>query len=98
LYANLIQRMNTIQRRLLGESIREIGVLTLVLVPLDIWITPNPRAAEPNYPHWLAWAHLLTVDHWRILLFAIVGVIVLYYGIRIEAKATTVADGKEGGN
>jgi hypothetical protein len=84
--------------KLLGESIREIGVLILVFVPLDIWITPSPKNSDPVYPCWLAWAHILSVDHWRILLFAIGGLTVLYYGIKIESRATIAIDGQKGGN
>jgi hypothetical protein len=89
--------MNRVELKLLGESIREVGVLILVFVPLDIWITPNSRTAEPVYPGWLTWARFLSVDHWRILLFAIGGLTVLYYGIKIESRATVNDDGEEGG-
>jgi hypothetical protein len=90
--------MDSTQRKLLGESIREIGVLILVFVPLDIWITPKSdlKLVEPVYPFWLSWAHFLSVDHWRILLFAIGGLTVLSYGIKIEARATGDIDGQKG--
>jgi hypothetical protein len=90
--------MNPVQWKLLGESIREIGVLILVFVPLDIWIAPSPKSNEPTFPGWLSWAHFLSVDHWRILLFAVGGLTVLYYGIKIESRATMVIEGQKGDN
>jgi hypothetical protein len=90
--------MNPVQWKLLGESIREIGVLILVFVPLDIWITPSLKTNEPAFPRFLAWARFLSVDHWRILLFAVGGLTVLYYGIKIESRATMALDGQKGDN
>ncbi|MGA8035366.1 MAG: hypothetical protein WA823_06265 [Candidatus Acidiferrales bacterium] len=86
----MLALMNAIPWRLFGESIREIGVLILVFVPLDIWITPSRQGLEPRYPSWLTWLHGLTVDHWRILIFGIGGLVVLYFGIKIKASATAM--------
>jgi hypothetical protein len=88
--------MRATQWRLLGESIREIGVLILVFVPLDVWISPSRQSAEPDYPAWMSWMHALSPDHWRILAFGIGGLIVMYYGIKIEARATAVEDARKG--
>jgi uncharacterized integral membrane protein len=88
--------MNSVQLRLLGESVREIGVLILVFVPLDVWVMPASKAVEVNYPSWLAWAYVLSVDHWRILFFAVGGLVVIYYGIKIESRAIVELSGREG--
>jgi hypothetical protein len=90
--------MSPVHWKLLGESIREIGVLILVFVPLDIWITPSPRANGPILPHWLEWAGYLSADHWRILLFAVGGLTVLHYGIKIEARASIEMEAQKGGD
>jgi succinate dehydrogenase/fumarate reductase cytochrome b subunit len=77
----------------LGESVREIGVLTLVFVPLDMLL--EPRIKDPaKYPDWMFWLHWLRLQHWIEILFAFVGIVLLYYGIKIEAKAHL----EEGGN
>jgi succinate dehydrogenase/fumarate reductase cytochrome b subunit len=78
--------MNAVQRRLLGESVREVGVLTLVFVPLDMLL--ESRLPEPAvYPLWLFWLRWMRLQHWIELVFAAIGVALLYFGIKIEAKA-----------
>jgi hypothetical protein len=88
--------MNALERKLLGESAREIGVLILVFVPLDVWITPRPNGREPSYPGWLAWAPLLSVDHWMTLLFTVGGLTMIYFGIKIESRSNLFPDGENG--
>jgi hypothetical protein len=90
--------INHSQLKLLGESIREVGVLILVFVPLDIWIAPSANSPEPTFPRWLDWAHFLSVDHWRILLFGLGGIMVVYYGIKIESRASASIDRQKGGD
>ena len=85
--------MPPIQTRLLGASVREIGVLTLVFVPLDMlleWKNQDPYV----YPTWMFWLQWLTIQHWTELLFAAIGIFLLYYSIRIEEKGIL----EEGGN
>jgi succinate dehydrogenase/fumarate reductase cytochrome b subunit len=81
------------QRRLLGESVREIGVLTLVFVPLDMLLQGRIDDSS-SYPDWMFWMHWLRPQHWVEILFAAIGLALLYFGIRIEAKAHL----EEGGN
>jgi len=85
--------VNATHRRLLGESVREIGVLTLVFVPLDMlleWRTQD----KVVYPAWMFWLRWLSIQHWVELLFAAIGILLLYYGIRIEEKALSEEGGK----
>jgi hypothetical protein len=74
------------QRRLLGESVREIGVLTLVFVPLDM-ILESRIQDSASYPDWMFWMRWLRLQDWIEILFAVLGIALLYYGIKIEAKA-----------
>ncbi len=90
--------MNHFQWKLLGESAREIGVLILVFVPLDVWITPPPSTREPNYPTWLTWAHFVSVDHWMMLVFTVGGLTMIYFGIKIESRSSLLEDGQKGDN
>ena len=84
--------MNSTQKKLLGESVREIGVLTLVFVPLDMLLELKNQDALV-YPAWMFWLQWLSLQHWVELLFAAVGILLLYYGIRIEEKGIS----EEGG-
>ena len=78
--------MNHIHRRLLGESLREIGVLVLVFVPLDMVL--RERTSEPFvYPPWMFWLRWLSISAWVELFFGAAGTFLLYYGIKIEARA-----------
>lgn len=86
--------MNAGHRKLLGESIREIGVLTLVFVPLDILI--ELHTGIPAYPKWMSWMTWLSPQHFLTIFFAVAGVVLLSYGIVIEERASK--EEKEGGN
>lgn len=83
--------MNPTQRRLLGESVREISVLTLVFVPLDMLLQGRIDDSS-GYPDWMM--HWLRLQHWVEILFAVIGLALLCFGIRIEAKVHL----EEGGN
>jgi hypothetical protein len=88
--------MNPVQRQLLGESVREIGVLTLVFVPLDMLL--EGKISNPETPNWVFWLHWMRLQHWIETLFAVVGVALLYYGIKIEARAQLEQERVKGGN
>jgi hypothetical protein len=78
--------MTAIPRKLLGESLREIGVLVLIFVPLNLLISPELKF--PLYPHWLNWlGAVMTLEHMVLVFFAVTGVAGLYFGIRIESSA-----------
>jgi hypothetical protein len=74
------------ERQLLGESVREIGVLTLVFVPLDMLLEGRIQD-PPSHPNWMFWLNWLRLQHWVEILFAVVGVTLPYYGIKIDANA-----------
>lgn len=80
--------MNRIQRRLLGESLREIGVLVLVFVPLDM-VLEGGTQPDSAYPRWMFWLRWLSTQHWEMLFFAVTGICLVYYGIKIEANAVS---------
>lgn len=87
--------MDSIHRRLLGESLREIGVLVLVFVPLDLILGPvSPSTKATNYPGWVFWLRWLSIDHWVTLFFAFAGAVLIYFGIKIEGK--TIREEKGG--
>ena len=79
--------VNRIHRRLLGESLREIGVLVLVFVPLDM-VLEGRTQPDSGYPHWMFWLRWLSAQHWVMLFFAVVGISLLYYGIKTEAESS----------
>jgi len=79
--------VNHIHRRLLGESLREIGVLVLVFVPLDMLLREH-TSGPSVHPSWMFWLRWLSMSHWVELFFGAAGIFLLYYGIKIEAKAT----------
>jgi hypothetical protein len=85
--------MNRIHRRLLGESLREIGVLVLVFVPLDM-VLHDRTADQYVYSHSMFWLRWLPLTLWVELFFAVAGITLLYFGIKIEANATL--EGREG--
>jgi hypothetical protein len=72
---------------LLGESLREIGVLVLVFVPLDMVLRENNPDANVN-PRWMFWLQWLSMAHWIELFFGVAGIFLLYFGIKIETAAT----------
>jgi hypothetical protein len=79
--------MNSTHRRLLGESLREIGVLVLVFVPLDMVL--REHNFDPFiYPSWIFWLRWLSLPQWVELFFGVAGIVLLYYGIKIEAAAS----------
>jgi hypothetical protein len=84
--------VNPTHRRLLGESLREIGVLVLVFVPLDMVL--REHADSFIYPSWMFWLRWLSMAQWVELCLGAAGISLLYYGIKIEAKA---AEEQEGG-
>ena len=79
---------------LLGESLREIGVLVLVFVPLDILLRSRGEAVY-KYPDWFPRTSYIAPQNLTVLFFLGLGVAVLYFGILIEARA---AEQEKGGN
>jgi succinate dehydrogenase/fumarate reductase cytochrome b subunit len=74
--------------------VREIGVLTLVFVPLDM-ILESRIQDSASYPSWMFWMCWLRRQEWIEILFAVLGIALLYYGIKIEAKAVSEEGGQQ---
>jgi hypothetical protein len=73
-------------KRLLGESIREIGVLLLVFVPLDGYLRiSNP--AERIQSRYLQWLNVIGRNNVEIIFFALFGIVLLALGIKVERDA-----------
>jgi hypothetical protein len=72
--------VNPTQRKLLGESVREIGVLTLVFVPLGMLLEGRIQD-PPKLPG------LDVLDGLVTPAALVVGIALLYFGIKIESKA-----------
>jgi hypothetical protein len=73
-----------VRTRLLGESLRECGVLVLIFAPLDILLEAKGTVDWQRFCWWrvcLSWQHI------ALVFFAVVGIFLLYYGIRIEGEA-----------
>jgi len=84
--------MDCTHRRLLGESVREIGVLVLVFVPLDV-IVGWHGAGALAYPLWMSWMRWLSPQHFVTVFFASSGILLLSLGIAVEAKALSEEKG-----
>jgi hypothetical protein len=82
-----IVSMSCSSRKLLGESLREIGVLILVFVPLDT-LLESRGDTKANYPQWMSVIPHLSAQHFLTLLFALSGLGLLILGIVIEVKAS----------
>jgi hypothetical protein len=82
--------------KLLGESMREVGVLLLIFVPLDV-IFEWKDVAVFRFPSsligWLSW---LTPQRFSVLFFTLVAIAMLYLGIKFETEATVELEVEEG--
>jgi len=74
--------MDRIEQRLIGESLREIGVLVLVFIPLNVFFEPD-ALKRVSYPSWMQW---LPLKDWLMLFFGFIGFFLIYCGIKLEAK------------
>jgi hypothetical protein len=82
------------KRCLLGESLREIGVLVLVFVPLDMLLRSRGDVIY-KYPDWVPGSGYIAPQNMTILFFLGLGIAMLYFGIEIEARAS---EQEKGGN
>lgn len=76
----------------MGESVREIGVLVLVFVPLDVIVGWHGEGALA-YPPWMSWMRWLFPHHFVTVFFALSGILLLSIGIVIGSKALNEAKG-----
>jgi hypothetical protein len=70
----------------LGESMREVGVLVLIFVPLN-------AVFEFGGSGWLT-THRISI----VLFFTAVAIAMSYLGIRLETEPTVELEAKEGGD
>jgi len=73
-----------VRTRLLGESLREIGVLVLIFSPLDLLLESKGALDWPTFcwhHHCVSWRYI------ALVFFTVAGIFALYYGIRIETDA-----------
>ncbi len=73
-----------VRTRLLGESLREIGVLVFVFGALDILLEAKGAI---SWPIFCAWSYCIEGRYIALVFFAVAGIFLLYYGIKIEAEA-----------
>ena len=74
----------TVRTELFGESLRELGVLVLIFFPLDILLESKGSINWSN----VCWgASCLSGRYVVMVFFAIVGIVLLYLGIKIESEA-----------
>jgi hypothetical protein len=79
--------LDTHQRCLLGESVREIAVLVFVFVPLNM-LLESKGDLKMLYPRWMSGVgQYLSPQHGITIFFALAGIALLHFGIRIESKA-----------
>jgi len=74
--------VDNVEQKLIGESLREIGVLVLVFIPLDVFFDPN-ALRQATYPMWM---HGLPLKDWLMLFFGVIGFFLIYCGIKLEGK------------
>jgi hypothetical protein len=70
-----------------GESLREIGVLLLVFVPLDGLLRQATQPPISIGTHYLQWLSVFGKSNIEIFLFAVAGFFLIMLGIRIEHEA-----------
>ena len=73
-----------VRTRLLGESVRECGVLVLIFAPLDILIEGNRTI---DWPQPCLGSFCISWRHVALLFLAAIGIFLLYFGIKIESEA-----------
>lgn len=76
--AKLDEVTKLVRTRLLGESLRECGVLLLIFAPLDILLEARGTI------DWrlLCWgSSCISWRHVALVFFAVVGILLLYFGI-----------------
>jgi hypothetical protein len=84
-------------KKLLGESLREIGVLLLVFVPLDGFLSQNTHAQTVISSRRLEWLNRVGKNNIEVLFFAIFGLFLLAFGIYIERAAELALESSSNG-
>lgn len=77
---------------------REVGVLVLIFVPLDLmfeWKSTKVFHYASFLNGWLDW---LTPQLFSLISFTVAAIVMLYLGIKLETKATVELEAKKGDN
>jgi hypothetical protein len=74
--------------------VREIGVLVLVFVPLDVIVGWHGEGALA-YPPWMSWMRWLSPQHFVTVFFALSGILLLSFDFVIAAKALNEEKGDD---
>jgi hypothetical protein len=85
---------------MLGESMRELGVLILIFVPLDLMLEWNGigRKNQYSYPAWVhGYLNWLTPQWFWIVFATVAAILLLYWGIKLETAATMKLEPEKGG-
>ena len=82
--AKLDEVTRLVRTRLLGESLREFGVLTLIFPVLDILLESK---GQFEWPQFCMWQYCVSGRYIALVFFLILGIFALYYGIKIESAA-----------
>jgi hypothetical protein len=84
--------------KIVAESMREIGVLVLIFVPLDLLLDWKSTAVF-HYPPWLdGWLDWLTPQRLDLIIFTTIAIVMLYLGIKLETASTVGLDAEKGDN
>ena len=86
-YGKLRLNLSSGHRRLLGESLREIGVLLIVFVPLDVSLRDPTKSQQMIDSYYLPWLDHVGKQTVLVYFFAVFGLILLVLGIKIERDA-----------
>jgi hypothetical protein len=73
-----------VRTRLLGESLRECGVLVLIFAPLDILLEAR---GTMDWHQFCLGSLCISWRHITLVFFAAIGIFLLYFGIKIESEA-----------
>jgi hypothetical protein len=77
---------------------REVGVLVLVFVPLDVMLDWNVRLVF-HYPDWMhGYLNWITPERFFIFFSTIVAIVMLRLGIKLETEATVELEAERGDN
>ena len=82
-----------------GESLREIGVLLLVFVPLDGFLRQSGQAPSLIGTHYLRWLNIFGKSNLELCIYGAGSFFLIMLGIRIEHEAELLipASNRQGG-
>jgi hypothetical protein len=91
--AGLDEVTKLVRTRLLGESLRECGVLLLIFAPLDILLEAR---GTMDWHQFCIGSFCVSWRHITLVFFAAIGIFLLYFGIKIESEAELAQEELQG--